>query len=696
METIKREAFTAADLNWMKKIPQRNESSGIIHPIVVPPVLMIPMEQHLGTPAKPIVDIDDHVYKGQLIAKAKGVVSANIHAPTSGTIIAIAQRSINYDEAKRGTCVVIEADGKDEWIDLEPCRDFQQVSSGELLQKVQDAGVVDIDGEGLPAHISLKPKKEINTIIINACHWNDAVNADDVALLKYAREIVIGLKIIRQMLDQPKRTVVAVEANKDEIANAIFAAIETEGLINCEVSLCDEAKFGPDRQRLIEGITGRELNHDGMPLSIGCVCFNATTVYSIYRAVCLGEPAIAQIVRVSGEGFNRQQTLNVPIGTPMSFVLKQQGYSDNDEFAIRVNNIHTGNFLLREEAPINKQVNSLWAIRKQQSIVRKEHQALNYLDGLDFYDAQEAATPEVEIEVEVEAKEVSLPESNQPLVVEAESQQDYLPKIDALQLDQDIDPPAAEDYRSDDDFDIPLDDIEDDLSVIEDDNIAAHADASNENNELAQLVIENRSLVNHPIEDDISLEMDDDITTPDAFDSSVIPTDREREIENPVVVKAKVDPDMATSKVDNVSLKTNDNNFIKQASANPADLTIRSQNIFRLQNKLKDTEDKLESIDPGDDESAEALLLSINVLIEKINAAKSLREQQNEMQEFDPEANNRTLRAFMGSLQERLALAQGVLSKADRATTSTELAIKQALFQLEARLDNALDEIKTD
>lgn len=549
MDTIMEKDFTDTDVNRKKNIPVTEDSPTIIHPLIVPPVLLISTEQHLGTPAEPIVKVDDKVLKGQLIARAKGLVSTNIHASTSGTVVAVAQRSINYDEAKRGTCIVIETDGKDQWTERQPCLDFQQESSTVLMEKIRAAGILDMDGEGLPAHICLNPRKTVNTLIVSACQWNNTFNADDILLLKSAREIVIGLKIIRQILDQPARTVIALEAGKETIAEAIQEAMEKENLIHCEVQLCDENAAGPDRQQLVETVTGQSLDNDGLPSSIGCVCLNAATVYSIYRAVCLGEPAVSQIITVNGGGFKRRQTLSVPLGTPLSFILKQQGFTNDDHYTLRLNNIHTGPVLARKEAPINKLVSSIWSLQSTQDMEAKQHQALDHLPELEFFDTRPASI-------------------------------------------NDIDAPMEEE-------------------------------------------------------------------TPNT--------------------------------VDNTQPKTEQEQITDTIPADNADpnLTSRSQNILRLQNKLKNMEDKLEQLNPMDVDAAEVLLLSINVLIEKINAAKSLREEENR-EAASLNANNHTLRNYINSLQDRLALAQDALTKADDADKTTQSAVKQVLSQLEARLDDAL------
>ncbi len=681
METIKREAFVANDLNWMKNIPQAEEPFTKIHPMVVPPVVMLPMEQHLGTPAKPIVEVDDYVLKGQIIAKASGLVSANIHAPTSGTVVAIAQRSINFDEAKRGKCIVIETDGKDEWVDREPCPDFQQISSTELLTKIRNAGVVDIDGEGLPAHIALNPKKTVNTVIVNACHWNNAINADDVALIKYAREVVIGLKIVRQLLDQPKRTVIAIEQGKEDIVNAIFIAIEHEKLINCEVEMYEEGIAGPDRQQLIEVITQRKMSTDGVALTIGAVCLNATTVYSIYRAVCLGEASIAQLITVNGNGFNRRQTLSVPLGTPMSFVLKQQGFDEEGSYTVRVNSLQTGSILNHQEAPVNKLVQSVWAHKTFDDIDGNEHQALNYLDDLHFVDANpsrnDKLTDDIVRNADIDPYNQHDMEFDDDLL--ASAKRPVTGELDSLAFGQGAEQQAIDD-NADSEAHLFDEDGEQDYSVsIEDDLKAEPVEQSNQVQHVAMPDPDKFAVT----EDERELVADNDVDT-----TNIMLRPRLAIRENDLSDEKKSSQAVDKGPKDNLNASQMD-------AQNPADLTIRSQNILRLQSKLKDTEEQLEHIDPSDDESAEAMLLSINVLIEKIQSAKKLREKEKQT-EVDPEANNRTLLTYMGSLQERLNLAQGVLSKTDRANASTQSAIKQALIQLESRLDNALSEIQTD
>ena len=136
--------------------PPEDKSQSMHQPlgtIGLPEQLILPLNQHIGAPAKPVVAVGDRVLTGQVIAEARGVVSAPVHASSSGTVVAIEDHTLAHPSGMSGPCIVIEPDGKDEWVELQACEDYLQLEREALLAKIRNAGIAGMGGAGFPAHI---------------------------------------------------------------------------------------------------------------------------------------------------------------------------------------------------------------------------------------------------------------------------------------------------------------------------------------------------------------------------------------------------------------------------------------------------------------------------------------------------------------------------------------------------------------
>ncbi|MFT6287402.1 MAG: electron transport complex protein RnfC [Alcanivorax sp.] len=307
--------------------PPENKHQSVtraIAPAGIPTQLVIPVSQHIGAPAQPVVQEGDKVLGGQLIAAAKGFVSVPSHAPTSGTILAVEQRMIAHPSGFSALCVVIETDGRDEWIALSGTHDYAKLEAATLINIIREAGIAGMGGAGFPSAVklSVKPEIQIDTLIINGTECEPYITADDILMRERPEHIIEGIKILRQII-QPRETLIGVEDNKPEGLAALRRAAEGSGIEVVEFPT--KYPSGGEKQ-LIEILTGKQVPSGGLPADVGVVCQNVGTAVAVRAAVVEGRPLVSRITTLTGEALAQPQNYEVLIGTPMRHLLQLAGY----------------------------------------------------------------------------------------------------------------------------------------------------------------------------------------------------------------------------------------------------------------------------------------------------------------------------------------------------------------------------------
>jgi len=245
-----------------------------------------------------------------------------VHSPVSGKVIAIEERP--NPMGRMVPTVVIENDGKDEWVELEESPEYLSMEPERLKEKIQKAGIVGMGGAAFPTHVKLSPPKEkpIDVVILNGAECEPYLTADHRLMLEHSAEIVEGLKILMKILGV-NEAYIGIEDNKPDAVEKMKEAVKNEPSIQV-VALHVKYPQGAEKM-LIKAITDREVPAGGLPMDVGVVVQNVGTAYAIYEACRYGKPLIERVVTVTGRGVVTPGNMLALIGTPIGELIQQCG-----------------------------------------------------------------------------------------------------------------------------------------------------------------------------------------------------------------------------------------------------------------------------------------------------------------------------------------------------------------------------------
>jgi len=341
--------------------PERKELSNRapIQRMPLPARLAVPLAQHLGAPAEPCVTLGEQVLKGQLIAEASGFVSAPVHAPTSGTISFIGPQPYPHVSGMTATAIVIDSDGRDQWIELQPHTDYRQLPPADLLGIIRQAGINGLGGAGFPTAVKLTapPTQTIRTLIINGTECEPYITADDLLMREKAAELVAGIEILEYLI-QPQQVLIGIEDNKPEAIGAVRAAIGERPYV---LKVFPTKYPSGGEKQLIQILTGEEVPSGGLPADIGMLCQNVGTCVAVHDAVLLGKPLISRITTLTGEALARPMNVEALIGTPVTELLAFAGLDDSKLNRLIMGGPMMGFTLPSMDVPLIKTTNCLLA-----------------------------------------------------------------------------------------------------------------------------------------------------------------------------------------------------------------------------------------------------------------------------------------------------------------------------------------------
>ncbi|MBN1348602.1 electron transport complex subunit RsxC [candidate division KSB1 bacterium] len=285
-----------------------------------PEMVIIPLQQHIGAPSEPIVNIKDQVKIGDKLSESKGVVSVPSHASISGTVKKIepCPHPLGVDVLS----IVIETDGQNKLSDAisdEP--DYKKLASEEIINRIKNAGIAGMGGATFPTHVKLSPppQKKIDTFILNGAECEPYLTADHRLMLEYTKDILSGMQLMMQVLNC-SNGFIGIENNKPDAIETMRRVVSESGYKYQVIGFEVKYPQGAEKQ-LIKACVNREVPRGGLPMDAGCLVQNVGTAKAVYDAVARHKPLIDRVVTITGNGIQTPKNVLVPIGTRFSDVI---------------------------------------------------------------------------------------------------------------------------------------------------------------------------------------------------------------------------------------------------------------------------------------------------------------------------------------------------------------------------------------
>lgn len=325
-----------------------------------PSRVAIPLQQHIGAPCKSLVSKGDHVRVGMKIGEPVGFVSAAVHASVSGQVVDV--QPCIVANGTQAACVIIDNDGKDEWVELTPIADPEQLDAKTLATVAREAGLVGLGGATFPYGVKLSPppNQKVDVLILNGAECEPYLSADHRLMLAQPEKIIAGAKLIQHALGIPK-VMVGIENNKKDAIQALSDACKDDPSFSV-VGLPVHYPQGGEKQ-LLYALTRRVVPEGGLPLACGAIVANVGSVYALWRAVYEGRPVIDRVVTVSG---CVQQPANylARIGTPVEWLLDTSGGITAEASVMLYGGPMMGMAINRVDIPVTKGCSGITILEK--------------------------------------------------------------------------------------------------------------------------------------------------------------------------------------------------------------------------------------------------------------------------------------------------------------------------------------------
>jgi len=320
------------------------------------PRLVVPMSQHVGKPSKPIVCAGQEVLRGQVIAVADGYLSVPAHAPVSGIVEAVDLRPTLSGEWLQSIVIRAYEASSQEVLYGEQI-DVDLLSAEQIIQAVQDVGMVGLGGAAFPAHAKLAAPKDypIEHLLVNGCECEPFLTADHRMMLEWPQHLVTGIQFAMKACGA-KRALIGIENNKPDAIAAINNILPADSNISVHAV---KTKYPQGAaEMLVKALLGREVPAGARSYQIGVVMHNVGTLAELGRLIPRSQGFIERVVTVAGPGVTKPGNYLVPIGTPLRFVLEQAGVT-NESVEVILGGPMMGSAIASLDVPVTKAISGI-------------------------------------------------------------------------------------------------------------------------------------------------------------------------------------------------------------------------------------------------------------------------------------------------------------------------------------------------
>lgn len=357
-------------------LPHFKNTAETVSAVMPPPKqVVIPMQQHIGAPCKPIVKKGDIVYVGTKIGDSEQYVSAPIHASVSGIVSGLG--TILLPSGIQCETVIIESDGL-----MTPDPELKPVTvetAEDLVKAARECGLVGLGGAGFPAHVKLQKKEgtELDTLIINGAECEPFITSDYREIMEHTENIFEAVYRVKELLGF-KRVIICIEDNKPKAIEELYKIAADKRDVDNSVQLMRLKSHYPQgaEKVLIYSATGRRVPPGKLPSDVGCVVMNVTSISVLNKYIKTGMPLVYKTVTVDGSAIAEPQNVLVPIGTAVKDVLEFCGGFKSAPRKILYGGPMMGTALLNTDMPILKQNNAIIAMDRKQAEKQKETQCI--------------------------------------------------------------------------------------------------------------------------------------------------------------------------------------------------------------------------------------------------------------------------------------------------------------------------------
>ena len=348
------------------RVPHRKHTDGMTAvKMDAPKIVTLPMSMHIGKPAVPVVKVGDHVDVGTLIAEQDGFVSSPVYATVSGTVKKIEEMLLAGGNTAQA--VVIESDGA--MTASEAVQAPKVESKEDLIEAIKKSGIVGLGGAGFPTYVkfNVEPSR-IEELVINGAECEPYITSDSITMVERAEDIATAIAAMEKHLGV-KKVILGIEKNK---AKAIECMRKLEEKDPCfKVCVLDDKYPQGGEKVLIYHTTGKTVPAGKLPIDVGCIVCNSTTMATIGQYLKTGMPLVEKCVTVDGSAVQNPQNVIVPIGTPLRDVFEFCGGFKAEPGKVLYGGPMMGIAVPNLDVPILKNTNALVALDEKEAAPAK-------------------------------------------------------------------------------------------------------------------------------------------------------------------------------------------------------------------------------------------------------------------------------------------------------------------------------------